>query len=189
MKKKIAVILTICLLACTSFTACQTSSAPESVISTSLPSINSETEFSETVSNTEPSSESSTELSEESSEIEDTSTINSMSESSVEESSEEISQTETSTEISAESSSEEKKYSMDDVIQYGKIISTTDIKYGSIGFRIDPGNIICVLNINDDTVDILFIDVARSIPRNSVELLPTDYTPDENTTIYNKPHV
>ena len=79
MKKKIAVILTLCLLACTSLTACQTSSAPESTIPTSLPSVNSETAISETVSNTEPSNESSTELSEESSEIlseiEDISTI------------------------------------------------------------------------------------------------------------------
>ena len=184
MKKKIAVILTLCLLACTSLTACQTSSAPESTIPTSLPSVNSETAISETVSNTEPSNESSTELSEESSEMEDTSTISSTAENSVEETSEEISQTETSPEISAESSSEEKIYSMDDVIQYGKMIHSQIIQYKK-GVLFQPGSIVCILNVYDDTVDILFENMSFSIPIESVELLPNDYILNERERIMN----
>ena len=184
MKKKIAVISTLSLLACTSLTACQTSSAPESTIPTSLPSVNSETAISETVSNTEPSNESSTELSEESSEMEDTSTISSTAENSVEETSEEISQTETSPEISAESSSEEKIYSMDDVIQYGRMINNASIqnrKNSTVLFQI--GKIVCILNVNNDSVDILFDSKSFSIPRESVELLPNDYVPGEHEDI------
>ena len=188
MKNKIAVILTLCLLACTSLTACQTSSAPESTIPTSLPSVNSETAISETVSNTEPSNESSTELSEESSEIlseiEDISTINSTAESSVEESVEEISQAETSTEITSDSSSEEKTYSMDDVIQYGKMIHSQIIQYKK-GVLFQPGSIVCILNVYDDTVDILFENMSFSIPIESVELLPNDYILNERERIMN----
>ena len=182
MKKKIAVILTLYLLSCTSLTACQTSSAPESEISTSL---HSETTISEIVSNTKPSSESSTELSEKSSEIvseiEDTSTISSMAESSAEESAEEISQTDTSPEISSESSGEEKTYSMDDVIQYGKIVKSVIIKEAHHMIR--PGAVVCVLNVNTDTINILFRNMSCSIPLNTVELLPLDYTPSENDVL------
>ncbi len=188
MKKKIAVISTLSLLACTSLTACQTSSAPESTIPTSLPSVNSETAISETVSNTEPSNESSTELSEESSEIlseiEDISTINSTAESSVEESAEEISQAETSTEITSDSSSEEKTYSMDDVIQYGKIVKSVRFEYTTKKLRrLMPGDIVCILNINDENVDILFKSMSFSIPITSIELLPLDYVPSENDVL------
>ena len=181
MKKKIAFILTICLLSCTSLTACQTSSAPESTIPTSLPS---ETIISETVSNTEPSKQLSEEPSEIVSEIEDSSIINSTTEHSVEESAEEISQTETSSEISIESSKEEKTYSMDDVIQYGKMISDASIqnrKNSTVLFS--PGEIVCILNVNDDSVDILFDSKSFSIRAESVELLPSDYVPGEHEDI------
>ena len=185
MKKKIVVILTLCLSACTSLTACQTSPAPESAVSTSLPSNNSETEISETVSNTEPSSESSTKLSEESSEIvskiEDTSIINSTTENSAEEISEEISQTETSPEISAESSKEEKTYSMDDVIQYGRMIDSAILEEAHVLFQ--PGAIVCILKVNTNTADILFRNMSCSIPLNTVELLPLDYVPSKNDTL------
>ena len=180
MKKKIAVILTLCLLACTSLTACQTSSAPESTIPTSLPSVNSETAISETVSNTEPSNESSTELSEESSEIlseiEDISTINSTAENSVEESAEEISQAETSTEITSDSSSEEKTYSMDDVIRYGRTIDLVILE--EIHKMLPSGVLLYILNVNTDTVDILYEGISCQIPIDTVELLPLDYVPN-----------
>ena len=176
MKKKIAVISTLSLLACTSLTACQTSSAPESTIPTSLPSVNSETAISETVSNTEPSNESSTELSEESSEMEDTSTISSTAENSVEETSEEISQAETSPEISAESSSEEKTYSMDDVIRYGRTIDLVILE--EIHKMLPSGVLLYILNVNTDTVDILYEGISCQIPIDTVELLPLDYVPN-----------
>ena len=73
---------------------------------------------------------------------------------------------------------------MDDVIQYGRMINNASIqnrKNSTVLFQI--GKIVCILNVNNDSVDILFDSKSFSIPRESVELLPNDYVPGEHEDI------
>lgn len=150
------------------------SSKESSAESSSESSVESSKEVSE--SSAESSKESSTESSSESS----AEPSKAVSESSVE-SSKEDSKAKSNT-ASSSSTVEEKKYTLDDAIAYGKIIypacvsKVSDLSY-TIG--LDIGTYIAILSTDDpETYDFIYEGYRYKIAKKKVELFSEDYVPD-----------
>ena len=145
---------------------------------------NSQTTAQSTAESSKSVSESSTESSQESSaESSIESSVESskaVSESSVE-SSKEDSKAKSNT-ASSSSTVEEKKYTLDDAIAYGKIIypacvsKVSDLSY-TIG--LDIGTYIAILSTDDpETYDFIYEGYRYKIAKKKVELFSEDYVPD-----------
>ena len=153
------------------------SSTESSQESSAESSIESSVESSKEVS--ESSVESSKESSKESSSESSVESSKAISESSVE-SSKENSKAESST--ASSSTIEEKKYTLDDAIAYGKIIYPAHVykaSDSSCTIGLDIGTYIAILSTDDpETYDFIYEGYRYKIAKKRVELFPEDYVPD-----------
>lgn len=173
--KKILAALLV-LGAISALTACNNSQTTAQSTAESSKSVSE----SSTESSKEASVESSSESSAESSKAVSESSAESSKEASAE-SSKEDSKAESST-ASSSSTVEEKKYTLDDAIAYGKIIrrayigKVSDSSY-TIGLGIDT--LIAILSTDDpETYDFIYEGYRYKIAKKCVELFPEDYVPD-----------
>lgn len=173
-KKILAALLA--LGAISALTACNNSQTTAQSTAESSKSVSE----SSAESSKEASVESSSESSAESSKAVSESSAESSKESSAE-SSKEDSKAESST-ASSSSTVEEKKYTLDDAIAYGKIIrrayigKVSDSSY-TIGLGIDT--LIAILSTDDpETYDFIYEGYRYKIAKKCVELFPEDYVPD-----------
>ena len=127
------------------------------------------------------SSVSSKSVSESSAESSKEASVESSSESSAE-SSKEDSKAESST-ASSSSTVEEKKYTLDDAIAYGKIIYpayyVSKVSDPSYTIGLDVSTHIAILSTDDpETYDFIYKGYRYKIAKKCVELFPEDYVPD-----------
>ena len=173
--KKILATLLV-LGAISALTACNNSQTTAQSTAESSKSVSE----SSAESSKEASVESSSESSAESSKAVSESSAESSKESSAE-SSKEDSKVESST-ASNSSTVEEKKYTLDDAIAYGKIIRRAYIgKVSDSSYTIGLGvsTLIAILSTDDpETYDFIYEGYRYKIAKKCVELFPEDYVPD-----------
>ena len=174
--KKILATLLV-LGAISALTACNNSQTTAQSTAESSKSVSE----SSTESSKEASVESSSESSAESSKAVSESSAESSKESSAE-SSKEGSKAESST-ASSSSTVEEKKYTLDDAIAYGKIIYpayyVSKVSDPSYTIGLDVSTHIAILSTDDpETYDFIYKGYRYKIAKKCVELFPEDYVPD-----------
>lgn len=181
--KKILATLLV-LGAISALTACNNSQTTAQSTAESSKSISESSAESSKESSVESSSESSAEsskaVSESSAESSKEASVESSSESSAE-SSKEDSKAESST-ASSSSTVEEKKYTLDDAIAYGKIIRRAyigKVSDSSYTIGLDVSTLIAILSTDDpETYDFIYEGYRYKIAKKCVELFPEDYVPD-----------
>ncbi len=173
-KKILAALLA--LGAISALTACNNSQTTAQSTAESSKSVSE----SSAESSKESSAESSSESSAESSKAVSESSAESSKEASVE-SSKEDSKAESS-KASSNSTVEEKKYTLDDAIAYGKIIYpayVSKVSDPSYTIGLDVSTHIAILSTDDpETYDFIYKGYRYKIAKKCVELFPEDYVPD-----------
>lgn len=183
MKKvnKAASVLFAMILATSFISGCGNQSKSESSASATSSVSSKSVSESSAESSKEASVESSSESSVESSKAVSESSAESSKESSAE-SSKEGSKAESST-ASSSSTVEEKKYTLDDAIAYGKIIYpayyVSKVSDPSYTIGLDVSTHIAILSTDDpETYDFIYKGYRYKIAKKCVELFPEDYVPD-----------